>query len=74
MRAEHEHKFLASTKRDVAFLSKGFLYWKEATIAFNKHQSSQCHHEAHEALVLMPKQVCTDVGELLSQEHQKEKT
>ena len=60
-------------KRDAAFLSKGFTYCKEATTAFNKHQSSQCHREAHEALVLFQKQVCTDVGELLSQEHQEEK-
>ena len=72
MRAEHEHKFLASTKRDAAFLSIGFTYWKEAT-AFNKHQSSECHREAHEALILFQKQVCTDVGELLSQKHQEEK-
>ena len=72
MRADQEGKFLASTKRDAAFLSKGFTYWKEATTAFHKHQSSQCHREANEALIVLPKQTC-DVGELLSREHQEEK-
>ncbi len=48
------------------------MYWKEATTAFHKHQSSQCHREANEALILLPKQTC-DVGELLSREHQEEK-
>ena len=72
MRADQEGKFLASTKRDAAFLSKGFTYLKEATTAFHKHQSSQCHREANEALIVLPKQTC-DVGELLSREHQGEK-
>ena len=31
MRAELEKKFLASMKRDAAFITKGFIYWKEAT-------------------------------------------
>ena len=73
MRADHEGKFLASTKWDAAFLGRGFTYWKEATSAFQKHQSSQCHREANEALIRIPKQVCGDVGELLNREHQEEK-
>ncbi len=72
MKAEHERKFLASTKRDASFLTKGFTYWKEATTAFQKHQLSQCHREANEAIVVSPKQI-GDVGEQLSQEHQTEK-
>ena len=32
MKADHEGKVLASAKRDAAFLSRGFTYWKEATI------------------------------------------
>lgn len=66
-------KFLASTKRDPAFVSKGFTYWKEATIAFKKHPASDRHREATDALVLLPVQVLGDVGELLSREHQKER-
>ena len=35
MRAVSEGKLLASTKRDPAFISNGYTYWKEATSAFN---------------------------------------
>ena len=69
MRADHENKFLFSTKRDPAFLSKGFTYWKEATTAFKKHQESECHHEANRVILSPPKHT---IGELLSKEHQKE--
>jgi len=72
MTTDHEGKFLASTKRDAAFISKGFSYWKEATTAFKKHQSSDCHREAVQAIVTVPQQV-RDVGELLSKAHQEEK-
>lgn len=68
MTAAHEGKLLASTKKDPAFLSKGFGYWKEVITAFTKHQASQCHREANEAINLLPQQVC-DIGELLSQQH-----
>ena len=39
MRAELEKKFLASTKRDAAFIMKGFTYWKEATSFFYQTSS-----------------------------------
>ena len=71
--ADYESKFLASTKHDAAFISRGFTYWKEATTAFAKHQASECYREASEALILLPKQIQSDVGELLSQEHKEEK-
>ena len=67
-------KLLASTKKDPAFITKGFVYWKEATTAFQKHQSSKCHQEATEALIRLPKQIQGDIGETLYQEHQAEKT
>ena len=54
MRASHEGKFLASSKREPSFISKGFSYWKEATTAFKKHQASNCHREATEALIILP--------------------
>lgn len=73
MRAEFEKKFLASTKRDVAFLTKGFTYWKEATSSFTKHQASSCHKEAIVAIEVLPEQV-KDVGEMLSQHHQQQKS
>ena len=45
---------------------------KEATTAFKKHQASDCHREATEALVVLLKHIQGDVGELLSQQHQEE--
>ena len=60
MTAEHEKKFLPSTKRDPAFISKGNTYWKDATTAFSTHLASRCQKEAVEALEL-PKQT-GDVG------------
>ena len=72
MTAAHEGKLLVSTKREPAFINKGFTYWKEATTAFKKHQASQCHKEANGAIYLLPQQVY-DVGELLSQMHSDQK-
>ena len=72
MRCGAEKKSIASTKRDPAFISKGFTYWKEGPKAFKKHQGCDCHREAVKALVVLPQ--CTqDVGELQSAEHQAEK-
>ena len=72
MRCETENKFLASTKRDPAFIINGFTSWKDGPRAFKKHQISDCHREAIETFVILPQ--CTqDVGELLSTEHEAEK-
>ena len=39
--AVSEGKLLASTKRDPAFISSGFTYWKEATTAFTPVQATE---------------------------------
>ena len=72
MTAAYEGKLLASTKKDPAFLMKGFTYWKEATTTFKKHEASQCHKEANEAINLLPKQV-GDIGEMLCKKHSDQK-
>ena len=72
MTAAYEGKLIASTKKDPAFLTKGFTYWKEATTAFKKHEASQCHEETNEAINLLPKQV-SDIGEMLSKKHSDQK-
>ena len=72
MTTEHEGKFHGSTRRDAAFIARGYTYWKEATAAFRKHQASDCHKQATE-LVVITRQVDQDVGELLSAAHQQEK-
>ena len=72
MTAAQEGKLLANSKKDTAFLSKGYTCWKEATTAFKKHQASQCRREANEAINLLPQQV-DDIGELLSHKHSDQK-
>ena len=72
MTAEFE-KFLASTKRDPAFISAGFTYWKEAIAVFKIHMDSTCHREAVEAIEILPRQV-KDIGELWDTLISKEKT
>ena len=72
MTAAYEGKLIASTKKDPAFLTKGFTYWKEATTAFKKHEASQCHEETNEVINLLPKQV-SDIGEMLSKKHSDQK-
>ena len=54
MRAVSEGKLLTSTKRDPAFISSGYTYWKEATTAFKRHQASAYHREANKALIMLP--------------------
>ena len=66
--AAYEGKLLASTKKNPAFLTKRFTYWKEATTTVKKHEASQCHKEANKAMNLLLKQV-GDIGELLSKKH-----
>ena len=72
MTAAYEGKLIASTKKDPSFLTKGFTYWKEATTTLKKHEASQCHKEANEAINLLPKQV-DDIGEMLSKKHSDQK-
>ena len=71
MTIELEKRFLASTKRDPAFITKGYTNWKDATSAFNTHMMSQCHKEAVAAMEL-PRQT-GDVCERLSREHEQQK-
>ena len=71
MKAERENKYKSSTKRDPAFISKGFTNWKDATVAFSKHLKSECHKEGVE-IDELPKKT-GDVGEKLSTDHKNEK-
>ena len=75
MSAAHENKFLTSTKREPALVSKGFLYWKDAIAkqTFNRHQVSSCHQEATEAMVSLPKQVIGGISEIITKEVKEQK-
>lgn len=72
MRVEIEGKFISSHRRDKAFITRGYTYWKDATTASKKHQSSVSHKEATQAVVVLPTEV-RDVGELLNEVQQQEK-
>ena len=73
MKCEHAKKLLSSKKCGPAFISKGYTYWKEATTAFKKHQTSDSHREVVEMLLVLTQ--CTkDVAELQSAEHTAQKT
>ena len=54
MRASKEKK-LATKCTDQAFISKGFHNWKDATVAFNKHEKTGCHKDAVQMTVVLPK-------------------
>ena len=54
------------------FVTKGFINWKDATVAFNSHQQTKCHKNAVDIVITIPS-TTKDVGELLSKEHAKEK-
>ena len=65
-----QKKLLVSKKKHPAFITKGFIDWKDTTTAFQKHQCSKCHQEATEALFCLPKQIQGDIEEMLNHEHQ----
>ena len=68
---EADRRFLASTKRDPAFISWGYYNWKDAKVAFTKHIESACHKEAVQADKLLKQ--TGDIGEMLNTAHSMEK-
>lgn len=72
MAAAKEGK-ISNSKIDGSFLSTGFCNWKDATSKFRKHQDSDCHKEAVERKLKLPRET-KDIGEVLSAAHSEEKT
>ena len=66
-------KKMDRSRGDLAFTSKGFKNWKDATISFLNHEASASHKDAMQVVVVIPS-TCQDVGEILSQEHAREKS
>ena len=52
-------------------VTKGYSNWKDATVAFNKHEGSNCHREAVEVIVTLPA-TTMHIGVQLSQEYARE--
>ena len=71
-RACAEKKLQWSANADLAFMTKGFSNWKDATGKFCIHASSKCHKEAVLKMVTLPS-TTMDVVESLSAQHQREK-
>ena len=67
--AKQQKKLTFSSNADDTFISKGFSNWKDATVKFVQHASSNCHKEA----VLKMVSLTTNVAELLSVTLAKEK-
>lgn len=63
---------LTSGLIDLAFISRGFQNWKDATIAFANHEKSGCHKLAVEAIITLPA-TTRDVSEMLSSAKAKER-
>jgi hypothetical protein len=62
--------FLFSTKRDEAFITKGYSNWKNALAKFANHDTSQSHQEAVRKIVARGKE--TNVaGSLVAAHHQE---
>ena len=73
MRAQKERKLLSSHRREPAFITSGFTNWKEVNKGFSKHQTSDCHKEAIQALCLLPTQIVGNVDELICDEVKQQK-
>ena len=66
-------KKMERSRGDLSFTSKGFKNWKDATISFKNHEASASHKDALQVMVVIPL-TWQDVGEMLSQEHAREKS
>jgi len=67
--AKQQKRLQWSSNADEAFISKGFSNWKDATVKFVQHASSNCHKEAVLKMITMS----TNVSESLSAQLSKEK-
>ena len=70
--ARKQKRLQWSNNADEAFISKGFSNWKDATVKFVQHASSNCHKESILKMVTMPTS-SRNVAESLSAQLAKEK-
>ena len=52
-------------------MCRGYSNWKDATVAFKKHEESSCHREAIEVIITLPA-TTAHIGVQLSQQHASE--
>lgn len=70
--ANRQKKLQWSSNSDLAFISKGFTNWKDATVKFAIHASSKCHKEVVLKMVTLPSST-KNVAESLSTQVKREK-
>ena len=63
---------LRTTNLELAFISKGFNNWKDASVKFKKHELSNCHKDFVVVTVALPSSV-KDINETLQSELTKQK-
>ena len=66
----YQKKLLLGKKLEQTFISEGFDDWKRAIEKFQKHEKTDCHIEA---VYKMYNDKTNDIGEVLSNQHQKDK-
>jgi len=65
MQAHKENKSTNSKCADEAFTTREFANWKDAKVCFMQHENSNCHKEAIQFIVTIPKHY-KDCAEMLS--------
>jgi len=58
--------------KDAAFIYKGFQNWKDGTVSLPRHESSDCHKESVQSMIVHPR-TTQDIGEQLSEIHSRDK-
>jgi hypothetical protein len=66
-------KRMSEKHADQAFITRGYHNWKDAVVAFRKHEESKCHKEATDVMLTIPSQH-QDCGVMLSNGLAREKT
>ena len=61
-----KEKKVKTGNMDACFISTGYTNWKDATCAFKRHEASDAHKAAIEAIVTIPK-TTKDIGTALSE-------
>ena len=64
---------LRASNLELAFISKGFNNWKDASVKFKEHKSSNCHKDSMIVTVDLPSSV-KDIAETLQRELTKQKS
>ena len=72
VKAYQLNKLDSTSSLESAYISDGFMNWKEATVRFPKHEESNCHKEAMLQTVTLPA-TTRDIGESLSSQFAAER-